>query len=489
MRSTMLRRATGIALSIAGVAWLTAVASTLQDWADYRVRGLEWLLVPRLAVLLGGGWVVARVLRTLRAGDVLLGSIRTAHPLRAFVACFTGALLATSLVDAAGLLGDGSFVAPRCFSTAWLAGLVAWASWLTGRSDAGAREPVGVAAALDWLLTSGLVVLLAVEGGLAAWARTGRGGLLFDTRDAAQRIERWRLAPGQLWLGAPANSAGYPDDEFFVAGERDWVVALVADSFGVGVVPRPQHFATLLEERLRAERQHGRERIAVHNFSVSAIGMAEYRWLIESEVLRFAPSRVIVCVFTGNDVFDPVRERSRHSLRGWWAWKIPQRLWLIARSSSPAPPYVGLAEFDEESFLGIESGRTRVLDAHDASVAAAWTRFEADLGAIHERLGERLLTVVIPDELQVNDALWQRVSARAARAADLDRDLPQRRIAAFCDAHGIEYLDLLGPLRRAELGGATYRPRDTHWNERGNRVAADAIAARLLGPADAGSGR
>src|SRR4029453_2955092 len=41
MRSTMLRRATGIALSIAGVAWLTAVASTLQDWADYRVRGLE----------------------------------------------------------------------------------------------------------------------------------------------------------------------------------------------------------------------------------------------------------------------------------------------------------------------------------------------------------------------------------------------------------------------------------------------------------------
>ncbi|MCP5117488.1 MAG: hypothetical protein GY953_42235, partial [bacterium] len=60
-----------------------------------------------------------------------------------------------------------------------------------------------------------------------------------------------------------------------------------------------------------------------------------------------------------------------------------------------------------------------------------------------------------------------------------DRDLPNRRLASYCRDTGIACLDLLEPLRRAEADGATYKPQDTHWNRRGNRVAAREIAGWL----------
>lgn len=492
----MLRRALRLALFFAGACWLLAAASTLADWDDYRERGLDWLLAARLLALGGGAVAGVSALRHLRAGraqTAFLAEVRTARPIHRFVLCFAAALVATTLAQAAGWLGESVFAASRCFSTTLVAGLAVWTTWLVARPDAVSRPSHHDAAARDAILTAGLVVLVAVEAGLAAWASTGLAGRLFDTGDAAERIASWRLAPGQSWLGARANAAGYLDDEFFAAGERDLVVALVADSFGVGVVARSQHFATRIEERLRAAHVGGYERIAVHNFSVPRIGIAEYRWLIDEVVLASNPSRVVVCVFVGNDVLDARGRHTRFALQGWWLWKIPQRAWLASRARkgrAPAPSGASAPEqadrtdfdtdFDDDTFLGIELARLTVVDGQDAGLTAGWGRLEAGLAAIHARLGERLLVVVIPDEFQVSDALWSRLLARVPDPERFDRDLPQRRIAAFCAAGGIECLDLLGALRDAEREDATYRPRDTHWNERGNRVAGDAIADRLL---------
>ena len=41
---------------------------------------------------------------------------------------------------------------------------------------------------------------------------------------------------------------------------------------------------------------------------------------------------------------------------------------------------------------------------------------------------------------------------------------------------GIEYVDLLPPLRAAAGGGQLYFARDTHWTARGHEVAAQALA-------------
>jgi len=45
----------------------------------------------------------------------------------------------------------------------------------------------------------------------------------------------------------------------------------------------------------------------------------------------------------------------------------------------------------------------------------------------------------------------------------------------FCRTHNIHCLDMLGQFQEQGKTGMLYASRDTHWNEAGNRLAADLI--------------
>ena len=62
-------------------------------------------------------------------------------------------------------------------------------------------------------------------------------------------------------------------------------------------------------------------------------------------------------------------------------------------------------------------------------------------------------------------------------AREVDLQLPQRRLQAFFAARNAPCLDLL-PAFYGQPD--TYAPRDTHWNERGNELAASCIAKWLV---------
>ena len=87
--------------------------------------------------------------------------------------------------------------------------------------------------------------------------------------------------------------------------------------------------------------------------------------------------------------------------------------------------------------------------------------------------------VIIPDEFQANPALHNElVTLGRVPRADIDLALPQRRLLDFCRAEGIACLNLL-----PSFAGSSdlYLAQDTHWNEKGNLVAAQAIAPWLDG--------
>jgi hypothetical protein len=89
-----------------------------------------------------------------------------------------------------------------------------------------------------------------------------------------------------------------------------------------------------------------------------------------------------------------------------------------------------------------------------------------------------LYVLLIPDEFQVEDELWNAVSQQFDRPAQRDR--PQMILTAWLEQQNIPYLDLL-PLMRSvapmEDGRRhLYHLRDTHWNARGNRIAAESLA-------------
>ena len=84
--------------------------------------------------------------------------------------------------------------------------------------------------------------------------------------------------------------------------------------------------------------------------------------------------------------------------------------------------------------------------------------------------------MVIPAQLQVEDAVWQHILQTFPAMQDLqwDREQPNRMLAEILQAQGIPYLDLL-PIFRAWDGPTLYFPIDGHWNVRGHRLAGEAL--------------
>ena len=81
---------------------------------------------------------------------------------------------------------------------------------------------------------------------------------------------------------------------------------------------------------------------------------------------------------------------------------------------------------------------------------------------------------------EVDQTLVEEVlSANGTRREDYDFDRPQRALGRTLGSAGIEVLDLLPVFRRASVGDTPYRPQDTHWNRRGNELAATALAEVL----------
>jgi hypothetical protein len=82
--------------------------------------------------------------------------------------------------------------------------------------------------------------------------------------------------------------------------------------------------------------------------------------------------------------------------------------------------------------------------------------------------------VLIPDEFQVNPPVLESALTDANLSGDdVDLELPQRRLRVFCADRSIPCLDLLPAFDGVP---DTYAFRDTHWNVRGNHLAAKEIA-------------
>jgi hypothetical protein len=383
-----------------------------------------------------------------------------------------------------------------------LASFGLWALLVVGWSTAFSRPPKRTVYIFDVGLTNLLLILLLLELVLAVWARNSTSPLFWDVGSMKSTLDKYRLKPHQKFFDFAFNSRGYHDTEFFIAEEGDFVVGLLSDSFGVGVVPYRHNFATILENKLRVALRKKYNRVAVHNFSIPCIEMPEYAYLMRTEVQTTNPSQVILCAFIGNDIRGLARRKKRrYCFQNWWFWILPKRVWTVMKeerkgltrkapgdtvkpnpvsSDSDTGFVIELCTFSEEKFLEVEGERLKICNPHGRRVQRNFRGFFKALEAFRALLGDKFLLVVIPDEFQVNDELYARVLKTMENPEVYIRDYPQQRICAYCTRHKIRVLDLLPFLRKAQKKGRTYRLRDTHWNERGNRIAGEEIAKYIL---------
>lgn len=385
-----------------------------------------------------------------------------------------------------------------------VAGVYPLAVWLARRRCARPPRWLWTADLLLWNLVLAAILLELTLRGLALV----HASPLFLPAEASilDRIEAFRFPPGTIRFGFPFNEEGYYDESFAAARPAARRIVVVADSFGVGVVPHELNFTT------RCERMTGWR---FDNLSVAGVGPDEYEYLLSVEGRRLDPDAFVVCLFLGNDIEEtrPPRRRSRW-LRRWFSrdefrlYLVGRRFAAVLRHQVESPPgsklmrgdppnvdpslpiaerYPWLADprlepalLSENAFLSLEVKNATFVCAPPED---RYEPFFHRVSRIAVAAGETpTLFVLIPDEFQVNDELWAEIVARAPTTV-LDRDQPQRLIGEWMRRRGLWHLDLLPAFRAeptlADGSGRLYHLRDSHWNARGNEVAAREIVGEL----------
>jgi hypothetical protein len=309
----------------------------------------------------------------------------------------------------------------------------------------------------------------------AAWAGTSL--IISDTLDAH------RLTPGQDYGGGlRGNALGYPGADF-QPDKRLGVfrIAALGDSFAIGpAVPFADNYLTFLETKLPG--------VEVYNFGVSGAGPREYQAILHRDVWAFQPDLVLLSIFVGNDITETLATPRYMDPRQNGVYLLLTRGWRLARenwrqrSSPPAgPKRLPAPGLSPKTFREVEARRLEVcLRTVPGALEKKWRRVLTHLEYLATDCRRRevpLAVVLIPDEFQVNPAvLGEALEERKLSSRELDLELPQRRLAGFFRERGVRCLDLL-PIFRGVPD--TYALRDTHWNVRGNRLAAREIARWL----------
>ncbi|MFQ5945992.1 MAG: hypothetical protein ACE5NC_07045 [Anaerolineae bacterium] len=441
------------------------------------------------------GWCL---LRLRRAGRAAFADVRSWLPVRLWIYCVFLAIAITSAAAALNLFGISQFLTRSFFESTLVGFLDLWALFILAFLN---RSPETTGRAwryADVTLMNVVVTLLLAEGMLTLWAHFAKTHLPIDPPSIEANVAWHRQEPYSRYFNFTLNSGGYHDTEFFRASDEDFVVALLSDSFGIGVVPYAYNFATIAERQLQAALGEQYKRVAVHNFGIPAINMPEYAYLLHTEVLHTNPTHVVLCVFVGNDIHTAGVKKFRHYVFQYWRlWTLTTRLVALQEEKrkgghalkigepvggdDAVPAYIHDPEdepptFSEEAFLKVESKRMEIVNPQRLSTQKKYRRFFDALAQFHSWLGDKLIVVVIPDEFQVNDELYERLLATKPNATAYQRYYSLERLRAFCRERGIAMLDLLPALRVANKEARVYHLRDTHWNARGNRVAGQAIA-------------
>lgn len=353
-----------------------------------------------------------------------------------------------------------------------------------------------------------IVVLVLLEGALRVF-----NPLIFHRSEFRKDPVFGGRAKPNFKLGAlTTNSLGYNDQDYpFKKPAGTYRILTLGDSFAWSGFDRNYLFQ--LEDLLRGKMPG--LRVEVINAGWPGMGPDDLKKLLELEGLRFEPDLVGLAFFVGNDFFEnynrktvlrngklthiplPFREDGLSSRtvikslkRESYLLDIIRKLKTLlqeavekageARRGEP----VGL--MSRKKFLDFEYYRTGLLKKELTELEREEIEYVErkllELNRMLREKGVKFFVFIIPDEVQVNEELRRELFAGyGLNGDDYDLEQPQRLLKGFCRKAGIAVFDLL-PAWQAEGGGQTlYRLRDSHWNEAGNRLAAESLCEYLTG--------
>ena len=296
---------------------------------------------------------------------------------------------------------------------------------------------------------------------------------------------RFRTRPHMPIYDFHTNSKGFHDVERTQEKPAGTYRALgIGDSFSFGIVPHQFNYLTLLENRIKSVRP-GFELI---NMGIPGISPREYLAVLLHEGLTLRPDMVLLSFFIGNDFAETAKIDRIYRLS--YAANIVKYVYALGTSVGDLGGATASAYNDDApsltdgAFLQIESFGIPLFQKDNPLFDEALSNTMAHLLTIKKICdlhGIRLTIVLIPDEMQVDDALLLKVAGLRGIGADqIDTYRPNRALSAELTRLGIDHLDLLPIFRVETPSGRLYKPNDTHWNIRGNAIAERVIFDHVL---------
>lgn len=293
------------------------------------------------------------------------------------------------------------------------------------------------------------------------------------------------------------KSFNKPDSVFRILG--------LGDSFAVSDYPLKKNYHNYLSAFLKSA---GYKNIEVLNAGIPGTGPGYYWHMLEKFGDKWKPDLVLVGFFVGNDFeefnfimhrgpyiqepWDPVQRWLRYlSFRHLWVYRVVRGKLIVAREQwrrareKKIPKAAKAGTFSNQSYLEIEKSRMWIFEkVNQPKLAELWHRDAHLLLKFKEWCAQRKIPLVIaifPDQFQVDRKLRQEIyRTYHLRATDFDLTYANGLIRDYCRQHQLHCLDMLGPFRKLGASQALYKLRDSHWNEAGNRLAADLISKYLI---------
>jgi hypothetical protein len=292
---------------------------------------------------------------------------------------------------------------------------------------------------------------------------------------------RFRGKPFDLNFGFKLNSRGFHDIEFQQDKAPGSIrIVGIGDSFVFGAVPYHDNFLTLLEDKMNTPDDR---RFEILNMGIAATSPREYLSVLVKEAIPLKPDAALICIFIGNDFIEispkPVLHHS-------WVVAAAKYVMDLLRYVEPTREYGNRSQYVDETpsfseayFLEVEAMRTEVYDPSSPMLSERLPRVMTwvdEIKTVCDNHGIQLFVMLIPDELQVDPELQERVLAKIGAGKDkMDFDRPNKHLVNELRARNIRYLDVLEPFRLRSRVVRLYKPRDTHWNIAGNRLASDLL--------------
>jgi hypothetical protein len=299
---------------------------------------------------------------------------------------------------------------------------------------------------------------------------------------------RFRAKPHSDNFGFKINTFGFKDTEFGPKKNDVYRIVGLGDSFAFGVVPYQYNYLTLLEEQLN-KAGHKSE---VFNMGISNTGPLAYWTLLGKEGLGHKPDMVLLSFFIGNDFVDDIKTKRIQLISRSYLASLVNYLVKIRKSKFLFPKYGEKSIYCDtctnmsyEVYFQLEKKRGTIFWKENPLIEEGLETAMFYLSRIQTLCQEnnvKLVIAILPDEMQSKDRLRDKVIAaddQKRPASQWDNLYPNRLLHQKLDELKIDYVDLYDVFRAIPQDTVLHLPNDSHWNIRGNKVAAEAITKYL----------